>query len=130
MFVEKLSHPEILEELILDDHGNYVIQKALHYADTKTKENMLKNIIPLIPKIKEVSFGERLLSKMYATYPQLNANSNYNYKNNTNNPNNKNNNNNNKNLGNNGRGSKNTFGYYNNKNKFNENNGDDTELKE
>ena len=128
MFVEKLSPPEILEELILDDHGNYVIQKALHYADGKTKENMLKNIIPLIPKIKQVPFGDRLLSKMFATYPQLSSNSNYNFKNN-NNLNKNNNGNNNKNIGNNGKGSKNNFGYNNNKNKYNDNNDDDNELK-
>ena len=75
IFIEKLSPPEILEELILDDHGNYVIQKALHYSEGKIRENMLKNIIPLIPKIREVSFGDRLLSKLFTTYPQLNSNS-------------------------------------------------------
>ena len=74
IFVEKLSSPEIVAELILDDHGNYVIQKVLQCADEITKENILKNIIPLIPKIKGLSFGERLLNKLYASYPQLNGN--------------------------------------------------------
>ena len=72
-FVEKLSSPEIVAELILDDHGNYVIQKVLQCADEDTKENILKNIIPLIPKIKEVTFGERLLNRLYISYPQLNS---------------------------------------------------------
>jgi ribosomal protein S7 len=74
-FVEKLCSPEIVAELILDDHGNYVIQKVLQCADEKTKENMLKNIIPLIPKIKELSFGEKLLNRLFCSYPQLNSNS-------------------------------------------------------
>ena len=145
MFVEKLCPPEILAELILDDHGNYVIQKALQCAEGKIKENMLKSIIPLIPKIKEVSFGERLLSKLYSNYPQLNINSNVSNKNNNsnifedknkskdasyaNNNNNgnegnykKNNNMNNKRgIGNNGRGGKNNNNGYYNKNKFNDN---------
>lgn len=71
--MEKLSSPEIVAELILDDHGNYVIQKVLQCADEDTKENILKNIIPLIPKIKEVTFGERLLNRLYISYPQLNS---------------------------------------------------------
>ena len=130
MFVEKLCPPEIMEELILDDHGNYVIQKALFYAEGKTKENMLKNIIPLIPKIREVSFGNRLLSKLFSTYPQLNDYTNNNFKNQINLNNYKDtsfyksdNNINNKNGNNyNGRNGKNNSGYYNNsKAKYNNN---------
>jgi len=30
---KKISTPEVISELIVDEHGNYVIQKALHYAD-------------------------------------------------------------------------------------------------
>ncbi len=153
MFVEKLSPPEILAELILDDHGNYVIQKALQCADGRTKENMLKNIIPLIPKIKEVSFGERLLSKLYSNYPQLNVNSIANNKNNISSTNSeeknknketssvnnsnanetnykRNNNMNNKRNNCNGRGGKNNNNGYYSKNKFNDNNNDKTFEKE
>ena len=135
MFVEKLSPPEVLAELILDDHGNYVIQKALYCAEGKTKENMLKSIIPLIPKIKEVSFGERLLNRLFAAYPQLNMNNNSNYFNfNPNNLEEKNLNNNINNEANKrsingigvkrgmntGRGGGKNYGYYNNRNKYNE----------
>ena len=119
MFVEKISPPEILEELILDEHGNYVIQKALHYAEGNIKDKMLRDIIPLIPKIRKVSFGDRLLSKLIATYPQLNTNSFYNLKNQNyfNSNNNENNNN--------GKNGKNNSGYYNNlKNKYNNNEND------
>ena len=123
--MEKLSPPEIFEELILDDHGNYVIQKALYYAEGKIKENMLKNIIPLIPKIKEVSFGDRLLSKLFSSYPQLNVNSMYNLKN-RNNYNNKDNN-----MNKNDNYKRNNDGYYNNiKNKYNNNDEDDEEEEE
>ena len=131
MFVEKLSPPEVLAELILDDHGNYVIQKALYCAEGKTKENMLNSIIPLIPKIKEVSFGERLLNRLFAAYPQLNMNNNYfNFNPNNIEEKNINNNINNDKRNNNGigvkrgmnisRGGGKNYGYYNNRNKYNE----------
>ena len=80
-FVEKLCSNEIVTELILDDHGNYVIQKVLQCANDKIKEKILKIIFVLIPKIKEVSFGERLLNRLLSSYPQLNGN-NFNNNNN------------------------------------------------
>ena len=38
MLVEKICSPEIIADLITDEHGNYVVQKALFYADSKEKE--------------------------------------------------------------------------------------------
>ena len=73
---EKICTPEIISELILDEHGNYVIQKALYYAEYKDKEIILNYIKPLIPKIKNTSFGEKLLFRLYSLYPQLNSNVN------------------------------------------------------
>ena len=94
---EKLSPPDILADLIIDEHGNYVIQKALACSENKEQEIILNNIIPLVPKIKNVSFGEKLLSRLMATYPQfkykiiegnININSSGNNNNNNNNFNN------------------------------------------
>jgi hypothetical protein len=83
---EKLSPPDILADLIMDEHGNYVVQKALACSETKEQEIILKNIIPLIPKIKNVSFGEKLLARLMSTYPQFKNSvqmmeGNYNYNN-------------------------------------------------
>ena len=68
---EKLTPPEVLADLIMDEHGNYVVQKALACLDEREQQNILKNIIPLIPKIKNVAFGEKLLSKLMVSYPQF-----------------------------------------------------------
>jgi len=75
--IEKIMTPEIITELILDEHGNYVVQKALYYSDYKEKETILNIIKSLIPKIQTVSFGEKLLMRLYSIYPQLNPNSYY-----------------------------------------------------
>jgi hypothetical protein len=71
LLTEKICSPEIIADLILDEHGNYVVQKALFYADNKDKETILTNIIFLIPKIKNMPFGEKLLTRLFAGYPQL-----------------------------------------------------------
>ena len=77
ILLEKLSKPEVISELIVDEHGNYVIQKALHYADNDKKEEILKIISSLIPKIRSTSFGDNLLNKLFYEYPKLNELNNY-----------------------------------------------------
>jgi len=62
---------ENLRELILDEHGNYVVQKVLRLSDPKTRKDMLKMIISLFDKLKAYSFGERVINKLYTTYPMI-----------------------------------------------------------
>ena len=76
--IEKISPPDVISDLIMDEHGNYVVQKALYYAEYKDKEVILNNIRPLIPKIKNTPFGDKLLYRLYSLYPQLNSNMNNN----------------------------------------------------
>ena len=45
--IDKVCSPEVINDLILDEHGNYVIQKALFYSDSKEKEIFLNNILKL-----------------------------------------------------------------------------------
>ena len=77
ILLEKLSKPEVISELIVDEHGNYVIKKALHYADNDKKEEILKIISSLIPKIRSTPFGDNLLNKLFYEYPKLNELNNY-----------------------------------------------------
>ena len=140
---EKLSPTDVLADLIMDEHGNYVIQKALSCCDIKEQEIILKNIIPLIPKIKNVSFGEKLLSRLMAyplfknNFKMIEDNNAFNFGNNNNmmnmNYNNYNNYNNNNNFNNNNngfyrrgnkkkRGGKNNNNYLDNNMGFNNNN--------
>ena len=72
ILVQKICSPEVVADLILDEHGNYVVQKALYYADQKEKEIILNNIIMLIPKIRCTVFGEKLLNRLVLSYPILN----------------------------------------------------------
>ena len=69
--IDKICSPDIVSELILDEHGNYVIQKALFFSEPDKKETLLNIIASLIPKIKTVSFGEKLLNRLFIHYPRL-----------------------------------------------------------
>ena len=72
ILIEKICSPEVISDLILDEHGNYVVQKALCYAENKEKEIIINCIKPLIPKIQNYSFGEKLLYRLYSLCPELN----------------------------------------------------------
>ena len=68
-----LSKPDVMTDLILDEHGNYVIQKVLSCADVKTQNEMLQNIPPIMNKLKNVNFGERIISRLMVFYPQMSS---------------------------------------------------------
>ena len=71
--IKVLSKAEVMNDLILDEHGNYVIQKVLACADLKTQNEMLQNIAPILNKLKNLNFGERIISRLLVSYPQMNS---------------------------------------------------------
>ena len=69
--IQAIGKAEIIAELIVDEHGNYVVQRALACADAEKQDEILGFIVPCVSKIKSLSFGERVISKLISTYPQL-----------------------------------------------------------
>ena len=70
--LDQFLQKDIFEKIIMDKFGNYVVQKAIYYADNNRKNYMFQLLIPLIPKLKSQYFGQRLLSKLISQYPNLN----------------------------------------------------------
>lgn len=84
--IEKISKPEIMSDLVIDQQGNYIVLKALMFSDDEKRNIMLNIINNLEPKIKKFSHGKNFLNKIYNIRPFIND---YNYKT-SNNKNNKN----------------------------------------
>ena len=61
-----------LVELLLDEHGNYVVQKVLLLSNPIMQRQMLKLIVPLFYKLKNYTFGDRVINRLIATYPIIN----------------------------------------------------------
>ena len=74
IILDKLLQKDIFEKIILNQFGNYVIQKALIKADNPRKNYMLQLLIPLIPNLKSQYYGQKLLYKLFMLYPNLNIN--------------------------------------------------------
>ncbi len=64
-----------LTELILDEHGNYVVQKVLSLSKPNMQKAMLRVIVPLFEKLKNFAYGERVINRLLVSYPIINDNS-------------------------------------------------------
>lgn len=63
---------ENLIELMLDEHGNYVVQKVLSLSNFITQRQILKIIMENIDKLKLCNHGERVINRLMANYPFIN----------------------------------------------------------
>ena len=63
-----LIKSEVIGELMFDEHGNYIIQKALACSDAETQKIILRAVLPQFTKLKELHFGERIISRLSKTY--------------------------------------------------------------
>jgi len=96
MIIEHLVDPEIIQSLLFDMYGNYVLQKAVNLSLEPHTSIFINTIASSLDTLKTYSnFGAKLYTKLVNTYPQLNYiksmlhiqqthnenNSNLNYKN-------------------------------------------------
>ena len=72
--LNQFLQPEIFENIIMDEFGNYVIQKAIAKADIKRKKIMFQLLKPLVPNLKNKYFGQRLISRLLLQSPDVKIN--------------------------------------------------------
>ena len=96
-----VNNENMIHELIIDQFGNYIIQRILSIVSPNIRGNMLKYIVSWYEEIKNLSFGQRLIAKLNERYNEFTSMVNNTYGNsilynpNVNNNNQFNNNNNN-----------------------------------
>ena len=69
--IDEVSKKEIFEQMLLDNFGNYVIQKAITAASDEKRNNLFNMLVPLIPEVQKKPYGQKLLSKLFIQYPKL-----------------------------------------------------------
>lgn len=69
--LKRLAIPEYIPELLMDMYGNYVIQKALYISYEPYYSVFIENIGPILEKMKHLSFGAKLYTKLLNNYPEL-----------------------------------------------------------
>ena len=69
--LNELSKQYIFNNILLNEFGNYVVQKAISLADDAKKEIFFKYIIQVTQQLQSLPFGPKLLSKLLMLYPKL-----------------------------------------------------------
>ena len=69
--IDEVSKKEIFEQMLLDNFGNYVIQKAITAASDEKRNNLFNMLVPLITEVQKKPYGQKLLSKLFIQYPKL-----------------------------------------------------------
>ena len=69
--IDEILKDNNFELILLNEYGNYVIQKALSKADKNKQNLLLKSLVPLVDKLQKKPFGQKLLQKLFIIYPKL-----------------------------------------------------------
>jgi len=69
--IQVIAEKDNIAEMIKDQYGNYVVQRALMLADKESKSTMLTEIKGVLSHLKNTQFGKRIYAKLVKFYPQL-----------------------------------------------------------
>ena len=67
--IEVILKPENLNDLMLDEHGNYIVQKVISVCNEDEKKYIFKNINKMYFNLKNLHFGEKVIYKLISQYP-------------------------------------------------------------
>ena len=66
-----ITEKNLVQELLKNKFGNYVIQKALEISTEPYSSQLLLLIAPIIPELHFLPFGKKLLTNLINKYPSL-----------------------------------------------------------
>ena len=66
-----INHENNLHQLIIDQYGNYIVQRILSIVTPDVRLNLLRLIVSWYKEIKNLSFGNRLITKLNERYPEF-----------------------------------------------------------
>ena len=61
----------LVERMLFDMYGNYVIQRALSIAKEPYRTRLYEFIAPKLDSLRFLSFGNKLYNKLITTYPEI-----------------------------------------------------------
>jgi SOS response regulatory protein OraA/RecX len=69
--IEYLLINDNFKNILLNNYGNYVCQKALLYCNEENQNKFFKIIVNNSQELQMLSFGQKLISKLLIQYPKL-----------------------------------------------------------
>jgi hypothetical protein len=62
--ISEMVRPGAMTEMSDDNYANYVVQTALDYSEGEQREELLNELLPLLPAIKHRSWYKRVMMKI------------------------------------------------------------------
>ena len=72
LIIQKYCKEEIVQKLLFDMYGNYVLQKVMQLSKEPLTSKYISIIGPLLNGLSSYPFGARLLNKLVTSFPSLN----------------------------------------------------------
>ena len=69
--IRTIIDKDIIKDMILDQYGNYVIQKALSIADKNTKEKIFEKVRPILGELQKTNIGKKIYDKLWQNHKEL-----------------------------------------------------------
>ena len=66
--VDYMINKDLIKDIIKDQYGNYVVQKAMNISDKETKNKIIKQIKPIVPELLESNLGKKIYEKLSQQY--------------------------------------------------------------
>ena len=71
LITQKYCNPQIVEKLLFDMYGNYVLQKVMNLSKEPLTNKYISYIGPLMKNLSNYSFGSKLYNKLISNFPCL-----------------------------------------------------------
>ena len=71
LIVQRFCEPILIQNLLFDVYGNYVIQKTMEMAREPLRTKYIQIVGALIDNLQFYPFGQKLYNKLMASFPEL-----------------------------------------------------------
>ncbi len=68
MIIDDIIKNNQVKDIIKDQFGNYVIQKAMSISDSETLNKIIEQIKPIVPELLLSNLGKKILNKLMQQY--------------------------------------------------------------
>jgi hypothetical protein len=72
LIVEKFCDQKLVQTLLFDMYGNYVLQKTMTLAKEPFRSKFFSMVGPIMENLKVLTFGQKLYNKLLSSFPELN----------------------------------------------------------
>ena len=71
MLVNEMIKKDVIKDIIKDQYGNYVVQKAMIISEKETFNKIINQIKPIIPELLESNIGKKIYDKLAQQYSDV-----------------------------------------------------------